>query len=566
MTGVPGARPRLGPIRPTALDLALALFLVTAGIGVCTAQDRSGAWSRFWLIAAGIILCGVIARAPVANLGAVAIMAGGLTAVLSVYFLLTNDWSTAATDFAWLQAAGKAWTAIRPDLHLPTLLPNQAGGLLAFLFPLSVASTISAWRRKADLRWVLVVFSAITALGVTASSSRGAWGALAVSGVVVASCWLWRRTAFRSWRLKAVALLALLAIVGLCWAAATRSGGRNRDPQAAAAATPAGENRWELARDTLDLIGDFPLTGAGLGSFPGLYSRYILAVPQFYLGYAHNLYLDIALAQGPLALAVLVFVLAGSLLASAIDVTGEASVSEGRLLQAATLAGIVVLAVHGLVDDPVYEGMGVTVLFLYPGMAASLRRGGRRSMPSSPKWITGLVQNGRRWLAGAALLLLGALALTLAQPATRSAWYANLGALGMARQELAGWPDDGLLATEASIATEGPLRQFERALELDPTNRTAQQRLGMLRISRGEWESGISALESALRSDPSHRGIRKLLGYAYTWNGDLPAAQDLLASIPEAESEMEFYAWWWGARGRSAQAQRAQAMLGLLGG
>ena len=52
-----------------------------------------------------------------------------------------------------------------------------------------------------------------------------------------------------------------------------------------------------LGRGAYFLV-DYPITGAGLASFPGLYSQYILVIPQFYYINSYNLFLDVAIEQG----------------------------------------------------------------------------------------------------------------------------------------------------------------------------------------------------------------------------------------------------------------------------
>ncbi|MFH1635861.1 MAG: tetratricopeptide repeat protein, partial [Chloroflexota bacterium] len=72
-------------------------------------------------------------------------------------------------------------------------------------------------------------------------------------------------------------------------------------------------------------------------------------------------------------------------------------------------------------------------------------------------------------------------------------------------------------------------------------------------------------LEAAFQTDPEHRGVRKNLGYSYAWAGQYEKALDVLAPIPEGESELNVYIWWWGTQGRADLSERAQEMVRLLG-
>ena len=135
----------------------------------------------------------------------------------------------------------------------------------------------------------------------------------------------------------------------------------------------------------------------------------------------------------------------------------------------------------------------------------------------------------------------------------------------MARIELADFPsgewDDGrdvnALAPTAAI--------FKRALQLNPQNRTANHRLGMIATVQRDFNTAKFYLEQAYVADPDHRGITKVLGYCYTWVGNLDRAAPLLVNIPEAKREMEVYVWWWGTQERGDLADQAARMAALLG-
>jgi hypothetical protein len=58
---------------------------------------------------------------------------------------------------------------------------------------------------------------------------------------------------------------------------------------------PTGQSRQAIGRLTIRLIRDFAFTGGGLGAFPGLFSQYMLVIPNVLYKYSHNLYLDVAL-------------------------------------------------------------------------------------------------------------------------------------------------------------------------------------------------------------------------------------------------------------------------------
>jgi lipopolysaccharide biosynthesis regulator YciM len=148
--------------------------------------------------------------------------------------------------------------------------------------------------------------------------------------------------------------------------------------------------------------------------------------------------------------------------------------------------------------------------------------------------------------------------------AIMSAWNANLGAVEMARVELAGFPsgqwEDGTKVVSLGRAEV----YFRRALAQDANNRTANHRLGLIAMQRRDFSSAVSYLETAHWIDGDHRGIIKSLGYAYVWSGEFDQAAPLVNQIPEASQELSTYIWWWQEQGRDDLAENAATMLKQL--
>ena len=550
---------------PTAVFVvALAVYLATAAIGVWTAYDRPAAWERSFVLAAAVLLAGVIARTPAARQRDVADVSSALAACLSLYFLVTSLWGATPAAPSWWEKLTEPGTGILRPAAFASIAPDRAAGLLSILLPLSIASAALAWRDRSRGRWLATALCLLVVLGLLASGSRVTWIALVAGAVGVAGAWFWRQSLGLRRAGRVAGGLTLLLVIGLAWGTIYGSEDSALDRAAAALASPDGLSRLALIRDTLDLIEDFPFTGGGLGSFPGLYSRYILAIPQAYLEHSYNLYLDTALSQGPFGLLALAIAFLGGLALSARGVADAASASDVRVLEAAALGGLVVLGVYGLADDPMWAGAGAGLLFLYPAMALGLWRSESHATLADSRELNPAGSRPLRRTVGL-LLVACAVGLALRHPSSRSAWHANRAALLMARQELGGWPGAGLLATQAAEDSQVIERELDASLNLNPRNRTALHRLGLLLGARGEWEEAVAALERANLSDPAHRGIRKLLGYAYIWSGDLQSAGGLLSGIPEAKGELEFYAWWWSDQGQVTQAQRATQMLAALG-
>ena len=104
-------------------------------------------------------------------------------------------------------------------------------------------------------------------------------------------------------------------------------------------------------------------------------------------------------------------------------------------------------------------------------------------------------------------------------------------------------------------------KTFLNTLVTDPDNRTALQRLGLIALQRRDYPQAVEYLEAAYILDSAHRGIQKSLGYAYTWNGEVEKAVNLLKFFPEVRRELKIYIRWWGGKNHIDLALAAYAVL-----
>jgi hypothetical protein len=398
------------------------------------------------------------------------------------------------------------------------------------------------------------------------TSSRAAWLALA-AGLGVWGWWQISGLAAQrlSWsRILVFGLPVLLASLLALGVFGSRPSSFIRVANTVPGESSAG-SRVEITRDTLQLIRDYPFTGGGLASFPGLYSTYIrvILVPVFF--YSHNLYTDIALEQGLPGLAAFLLILAGTgwkLL------TSLAARPSRNYLAGACLVGLVVVILHGLVDDAIYGMGGTPLIFLIAGMAISLQITAaeeRKEQKDSLITQRKMPSIARNWLLGSALALLGlgGVGLVFAKP-LNSTWNANMGAVAMSRIQVGERPEtfDEIQALQPKL--EPVLEPFHKALDQNPHNITALYRLGIYAYYGNDFEKAKVYLLSAHTQNLDHRGIQKLLGYTYTWTGNGLKAKELLINIPEAGEEMDAYTWWWGTQNQANLANLASRMADQL--
>ena len=553
--------------RDQVLKLPIAVFLLSALVGVWAAYDTQAAFHKFMILLAGVIIYAALARLRTEDIywffGLVSLTAQ----VLAGYFLLSNNWVTQPADFGLVNRIGKSWMTIR--IGLPSIFDNAniPAGILAVMFPWVVAFTWFAQTNQRRLwRWLGWTSLTFISAAILMSSSRAVWGMLAVGF----AAWVWweicnRGAAWLNWNPRKLFLSGVLivSVIGLYYLISITS-----RFHAIASLVP-GESsaviRASLYHQTTDLIPDFWLTGGGLQSFAGLYSQYILDIPYLYFRYAHNLWLDITIEQGIFGLLSFLLIYGTTiikLLQGVIRSSLQPKSYQVALLS--LLAATSIFVGHGFVDDSFYGVRGTSFLFVIPGLLASLQPK-LSTIPSSIERAQSLWnRRGVKPAWGSFLILLIVGISFTSVPVLRSAVQANLGAVAMAKIELAGFPqnswDDGL--SGASFNEEKAL--FIKALENNPDQRTANHCLGRIAMQDGEYQEAVEYLSQANHKDPNHAGIRKSLGYAYVWLGDFEEAYPLINVFPEAASEMDSYRAWWKQNGNLTLSANANKMLNVL--
>jgi O-antigen ligase len=565
------------PFRRTIFDLPLVIFLIMAAVGIWAAYNREIAWAKFWLLIGGLLLFYALAAQPEGNLWT---LAGFLALVgfgVAVYFLLTHDWTDQPAKIEILNKAALWWMNIRPTIGLGGIHPNDAAGVMAIMTPFLIAFGGRVRKEKRVFLFIgMVGIGLVVLFAFLLTTSRGAWIAL---GTAMGIWLLWvlsgKFAHLFKVRREAVFSLALIFFFCLVVGLAIRYPGGLLGMANSLPGPESAGSRWALDQYTLDLIADYPFTGGGLGAFPGLFSQYILVIPVFYLPDGHNIFLDIALEQGVFGLFVFLAILVWSFwLVIARAGHEESQGHSSCLLRWAIFASLIVLSVHGLVEDWIYSDRGLPLLFFLPGLALASTTGYPHASWDDSWTVVPQVRSlSRPWKLSSALLLTIIFAASLfairyspfpIRNSLLSTWYADLGAVQMSQIELANFPsgkwDDGSQVS-ALAPTEG---LFQKALQLNPNNRTAHHRLGLIALLNRDFPTALAHLETAHDLDPAHRGIRKPLGYAYVWAGHPEGAAPLLATIPEARRELSIYVGWWKAQSRPDLSERAKEATQIL--
>jgi O-antigen ligase len=531
----------------TPLDLGLAAFMLTALVGVWAAYDRSGSqavwpgltpvgWQVLWgLVLAGSLFYALIGiRSEVGQRWLMALCAC-LGAAGAVWFAAAQDWVQEPAKLAAITRLGRAVQVVLPHLPGAWLNTNIVAGVLAVLLPSSLGLALGDMSSGRRSRWAWRgagwASAALIGFGLLLSTSRGAWSAVAV-GMALAAVWrlAGRRVRGRRQLLDAGGAVALLLAVGVLAIVLSP------ELRAWAWGYAAAVDRTEIYREALLLVRDYPITGLGLGEFAVQHSTYALLIHVPVLPYAHSFYLDVALGQGLGGLLVALSLLGGALVLG-LWALGQAQRPSPVL--GVGLLSLVVMLVHGLVDDPLYINRALPLLWMPAGFVVV---GTRNVQPR----LQVAVRAGAGWgLAAVGVSLAVGCALW---PPLRALWFANLGAVRQAKIELSAYdykrynnPSLDRIRRRADlVAVE---RLLQRALALQEDQVTAHTRLAALALSRGQYEQALTHAGSAWDAGHRDRVTRLLLSDALIAAGDPEGALGAVRGVAWADGRLVGQAW-----------------------
>ncbi|MCB0155845.1 MAG: O-antigen ligase family protein, partial [Anaerolineae bacterium] len=270
-------------LRPTKLDWPLRLFVVSGLISLWVTHDLGTSLAKFWLIVGSIALYYALTHASLKIRFSFAAGLIGFAALLALYFITQNNDIAAigANKFPLLTDLHATLRALSPQLNLYQPHPNLVAGVLEVALIIGVGLiliTFQAWPMSSEaepfgtkslpLQIGLILLVALIALAFLLTGSRGGWLAVAVAGFG------WFLTEMRhSSRLRTLDSLAVLIILGSVVFLLVM---QLNDPAESQIATEASSiSRLTLYQGSSQLVRDYVFTGAGLGSFPMLYSAYV---------------------------------------------------------------------------------------------------------------------------------------------------------------------------------------------------------------------------------------------------------------------------------------------------
>lgn len=536
------------PFKRTALDIPLGIFMITAGASVWTSYDRPAAWVEFWKLVASVLVYYAITSQPQHNLTRVVWTACVVSAILSAYFLFSFDWIEEPLRFQVLNRIGELWMQVRPNLGLPILNSDTAGAIIALLFPLNFVVGLDAIRRQNFWKVALAfVLGLISYIGLVLTLEIGAWIALILGAIILTVAMILRwlgplRAIFRS--RVFIAGFVIVVIAGL-FAGLVLAGGLNTINQMSSDKRIA-----EYTVNEWNLMLDYPWLGGGLSAFSGLYSSTILRIPHLFFSSCHNLFISVGIEQGWIGLLSFVVCMGLSLAMLKPSLSNQEILK--RQLGWALGIGMMVMIIQGLTEDVFHCNVGIVGLWVIPGMITLLHAG------LSPQPVPEQKATFVRKILAVSLIVVLCVGTAIYHRQILGSWYANLAAIAMDKVQLEGWPNRNERSeVELSFLLIPADRLVEQALEFDPENVSALYHKGVITARNGDTASADMFLGKAYEKMPSHRGIRKAYGYNLAWLNETDDAADVLKYIPEAATELETYAWWWGTQDRADLSERA---------
>ncbi|MGB3715255.1 MAG: O-antigen ligase family protein [Candidatus Promineifilaceae bacterium] len=540
----------------TPFDWPFLAFIVTAGVSVWAAFDRQSAWGKFWLICGAVLLYYSFANWA-ADKGSRALqkqawILAGLAPLIAIYFFLSHDWDEYPSKIGLISETGKTIRHLLPALSLERFHPNILAGAMAMLLPFTVGVTIISWYRKRRRDFIAGLGAVIlTLFGLALSGSRGAWIAVIVAALVVI-WWLVIRSIVpgrrrsRSWFLGSIAVVLLLVAVVVILAPDLVN-----DSLSGLPSLGSGLLRADMYRNSLILVNDYPFIGAGLDNYMMLYSSYALLLHVGFSTHAHNLFLDLTIQQGIIAVFIFFWmlvlmgeavwrVLGGRRVRNQTEPAAPEKASkqmskQGVLLGAAAMS-ILILVIHGFVDDAIYGTRMVVLMFVPFAFAV-------------PELLRARTPDARQQFRAifVGLLIVGIILIFSWRPVL-SLFNSNLAAVRQGQAELGvyEWPDWPVQdAVRSEVDLSSAVDGYERAISLNPGNASARRRLGQILLSLGEYGEAVRHLEAAYAQAPWDNATRQLLGEAYLVNGRVDDGVSLWSKTNNDQGQLQLRAGWY---------------------
>jgi O-antigen ligase len=517
-------------------DVPVVALCVSAAVTLGAVHDpKTAREAMAWLCGWGglAILIGRISdHRRIWNLCATAVVLAA--ACVALYFIAQFSYLGVDPKVPALAAIGRLASSAVPRIGTWSPFSNSVATCLEGLMLFGVGLTLMP--QTPAMRWVHVGATAVIAIALGLTMSRGAWLGVAAGGVT----WVVVQTAARRVR-PALALGALLVVLALGITMTWNGGLDGVARLAALAGSPFIRlDRLDIYHKSLSLLDDVGLTGLGPGGqYAMAFSKFALLIQVPFVTYPHQFTLHLWLAYGVAGLAAWVWWMSGC---AALAATAERQ----RVTPAVRGAwcGIVAVLVHGLTDarqsvDPWTWGP----LFVLCALVVGRHRRTNQTVPS-------------RLLAVpfACVVLATAIGLWRAGP-LEAAWHTSRRILDESKSAFG----EGSVADKASLM-DAAARHYDLAIAVEPSRVSAQRRLALLAADRNDFVKALKHARIALDGDGAGYATRRAAGLVAGWAGEFSLAQTLLEPTAETVEELRLWSFTWKSRGQLKAAENSQQL------
>jgi len=437
-----------------------------------------------------------------------------------------------------LYGIGQLITKFIPIQSINYQIDDVLGGICVITLPVFYNELRQQYRNKSKLRFFgLMLGISFILFTMMLTASRSLWIGVFIS-VVSFGIGFFNRKKINNFLIAVLIISSMLLVITLIWLAA---------PGSKVAAIMSGiDYRFELISNSSWLIPDYWFLGGGPGTFPGLFSRYILNETHFYIAHSHNIITNISIELGIISLTVITYLLLTPLVILIMNRKNIKLTSDSIVNVAMFSTYIFIL----LLDDPLWGGGSIP--FLFVPLAFLLRD---LPNPERVKFFKSIQTS----LGILAIIVIFSFSL-FARNVSITEYYANQ---QFANLELQGFPND---VSGYYDPLNGPDRLIQTYLDIAQTNPSSSSdyRLGLHYLRERQFTEAEKFLKSAYEIHPNHPGYRENFAFNLVWLRDLEEAKSIGMKTPKFVDKLSAFANWWKLIGENELSERAQKMINLI--
>jgi O-antigen ligase len=282
---------------------------------------------------------------------------------------------------------GKLYWVRAPRFGGPIFGPyvnrNHYAGVMELLFPFALMGSLKPGRNGS--KRILLGFAAVLMIStVFLCGSRGGFVSVVLQLIFTSVLLLWR-SRHLGLVLSLTVIFVLSAAFGT-WLGSDRLIGRLGDVPSEIQADKTG-GRLQLAKDSLQMFAQRPITGWGLGTFPVIYPKFRTFVTDLYVNEAHNDFVQLLVETGVIGFSVGICLLVIVFRRGLQQIRSAVFGSWRTVAVSASVIGVVGLSVHSLFDFNLQIPANALLFYVLCAIAGSsseedadvIRRIGRES-------------------------------------------------------------------------------------------------------------------------------------------------------------------------------------------